>query len=624
MGWLGATGVHSEAADARALVGSIGQLCDAYPQLHVIVNFFDAPPRSAEQLRVAVHHPQMEATSVPGMKTLFWRRILTPERVRSFSLVWVFDCDIAVHPSIFPLGILAGTLTSLRATLLQPSIRAQVHGTYHTWLRVRPAHMSCVATTAQWVELQTPVFAVDAWVEFHTKMLSVVKDEDLAVSDFGIDVTWCGLLAAAFPGRPTCLVLPADPAIHINTHSIEKFMSKSVVSQERSCTGTCKTLYNTYQRYWKNFSHHTGDCWGTHQDHHGLTRTGRLSLEGSTVRARPVRSSSTAMLTNETDEAMLRRRWLGATSVAYPEGRNQRAHFDGMLYALSSLMNAHSKLRIIVNHHDARSPPHEVRREPPARRPSTCDRASQAGQIEASVDSRITTTWVVGPRAVFWAQVLLPLVEHEQVDLVWLFSPGVAVHPAFHPLVEMAETLFNTNALAAGFSPEAHPPTRPACIATPSAVLDMSSSIVMRREGFSLLVRGVINKLPRAALEDVDLGLGDVLCSVLSRHLTRHITRVACVRLHSGLVLLDSREAMRNRCRGPCAETLQRRFAADYNATWHAEPQLCWAASSKGLRQLGKKKDPLSPPSFARQSLSKHRPGGRMGRALESSSSHSV
>ena len=138
------------------------------PLLHVFVNFFDERKLNRDQLRTLVQrHTQIEGTNIPGMKTLFWRRVLTPDRVQSAALVWVFDCDIAVHPSVFPLGQLAGTLFNTRATLLQPSIRALVHGTYHTWLRVRSTHMSCVATTAQWVEMQTPIFSAAAWTVFH-------------------------------------------------------------------------------------------------------------------------------------------------------------------------------------------------------------------------------------------------------------------------------------------------------------------------------------------------------------------------------------------------------------------------------------------------------------------------
>ena len=67
-----------------------------------------------------------------------------------------------VRPSVFPLWQLIGMAKGAHATVMQPSIRAQVHGTYHPFLRVRPAHMSCMLTTAPMVEMQTPIFASEA------------------------------------------------------------------------------------------------------------------------------------------------------------------------------------------------------------------------------------------------------------------------------------------------------------------------------------------------------------------------------------------------------------------------------------------------------------------------------
>ena len=71
----------------RTFASSLGQLCDHYPQLHVVVNFFDREVLTQAQMRQALPHPQLEGSSIPGMKTLFWRRVLTPERVASFSFV---------------------------------------------------------------------------------------------------------------------------------------------------------------------------------------------------------------------------------------------------------------------------------------------------------------------------------------------------------------------------------------------------------------------------------------------------------------------------------------------------------------------------------------------------------
>ncbi|KAL3931933.1 MAG: hypothetical protein SGPRY_000916, partial [Prymnesium sp.] len=273
----------------------------------------------------------IEATSIPGMKTLFWRRILTPSRIANASLVWVFDSDIVVHPGFFPLGSLASTLLSLDATLLQPAIRAQIQGTHHMWLRSRPTHMSCVATTARWVEMQTPLFSAAAWAHVHAHMLSKVSEDDLAVSDFGLDTTWCALLAHAFPGKPTCLV----------------------AHKERSCAGTCKTLQKLYRGFWMNYSHHTGLCWGSQPDQKGFVVTGKFGLEDGLVSDAggpdPELSSCSGQSLSP------------PTLNAFPTLRSERAHFDSMVTALRMMLNAHHKLRIVVNFDDI-SQPSGVRR----------------------------------------------------------------------------------------------------------------------------------------------------------------------------------------------------------------------------------------------------------------------
>eukprot|EP00966_Prymnesium_polylepis_P106685 2469668-Prymnesium_polylepis.1 len=61
-----------------------------------------------------------------------------------------------------------------------------------------------------------------------SQVLSPVADEDLAASDFGIDVAWCAVLGTALPSRPPCVVLLGLLAMHLNTQSIEKFMPPQV------------------------------------------------------------------------------------------------------------------------------------------------------------------------------------------------------------------------------------------------------------------------------------------------------------------------------------------------------------------------------------------------------------
>ena len=108
--WLGATAVGSQDPVLPRLLRSAAAMCDHYPQLHFLVNFYDPPQRQFDATALVREHTPggsaVEATRVSGMKTLFWKRVLTPEflRARGVQLVWLVDSDISIHPSSFPLG----------------------------------------------------------------------------------------------------------------------------------------------------------------------------------------------------------------------------------------------------------------------------------------------------------------------------------------------------------------------------------------------------------------------------------------------------------------------------------------------------------------------------------------
>lgn len=65
--------------------------------LQVVVNFFDEGAVKAPQLiaRLVNDAQRIEGTWLPGMKTLFWKRHLTPKRTRGLRFVWLFDSDSA-------------------------------------------------------------------------------------------------------------------------------------------------------------------------------------------------------------------------------------------------------------------------------------------------------------------------------------------------------------------------------------------------------------------------------------------------------------------------------------------------------------------------------------------------
>ena len=298
--WLGAVSTHTNDYGRTSQIrASLDALLTAYPELCIALNHFDAggeapDTRSAGQRR---QHGRLQVTWVPGMKGLFWKRVLTPERTRGMRMVWLFDADVAVHPSVMPLGLLASALLSSNASALQPLVRAAGMGTDHKWLRQRPSLSSCAASTAKFVEVMTPFLQSDTWEHFHRHVLSHIPDDALARSDFGIDVTWCAAFAGAFPLRPPCLVLFGVAAVHTNSNSIKRFMNATTAKEERMCGATCRYLRRHFSSYWMNYTHDTHDCWSAghdglrpskrprYVDSHGFWKAGSRKANGTVLTA---------------------------------------------------------------------------------------------------------------------------------------------------------------------------------------------------------------------------------------------------------------------------------------------------------------------------------------------------
>ena len=295
--------------------------------------------------------------------------------------------------------------------------------------------MSCVATSAQFVELQCPIFAADAWTSYHRRVLSHIADRDLAESDYGIDISWCAAVRDAFPGRPTCLVTPGEAATHLNTHSIERFMNKSIASKVRSCAGTCHTIFENFRLYWKNYSHHDGSCYGLSPQHqHGVVPNGgkfALGAQGEARARKKFQNDADGVDMNYTKPSA---GWLAVTSMGSGDMRKVTA----TCVALNALINAlpQFSMRAHLNMNDGRADgvPRAVRK------------GAQPGE-EVTIFAGISTSWIRGPRVRFWQHALAPggsLVRG--VDYVWLFDPNLAVHPTLNPLPMLYELLRATDA----------------------------------------------------------------------------------------------------------------------------------------------------------------------------------
>ena len=128
---LGAVAIHSRDPLLRELRSSLIALCDEHPQLHVVINHFDAIRKGPRDRRKGRHeatgaqlHEHMNVTWVPGMKGLFWKRALVPEFMRAYDAVWLTDADVRPYMNKFDLNYIQTWLCSENATVVQPSVLA--------------------------------------------------------------------------------------------------------------------------------------------------------------------------------------------------------------------------------------------------------------------------------------------------------------------------------------------------------------------------------------------------------------------------------------------------------------------------------------------------------------------
>ena len=259
--WLGATATHS---NDNTLGPALVALCNVYQLLEVIVNIHNGIQPAPE----LYPSRRIELTYIHGMKGLFWKRILTPERVRQHNVIWLFDSDVAVHPAALPLGLFASVLLRTNGSILQPSVRAlgTKVPTHHGWLVQRHTHSSCVVTTAKFVELMTPFFQLHSWLAFYRVVLMQLPDHQLASSAYGLDMVWCAAMTSSFPKQPSCLVTPGDAITHRSTKTVKRYLERPSTNSSRvdpaaGARNNLVTLQMLFPQWFKSTNHDTKACW---------------------------------------------------------------------------------------------------------------------------------------------------------------------------------------------------------------------------------------------------------------------------------------------------------------------------------------------------------------------------
>ena len=175
----------------------------------------------------------LSTSAVTGMKGLFWKQILTPERTAAADIVWLCDGDMDIKA--FNVMTLLEEMRASRALLAQPRIRAawpRGRGTDIPNLQAHSDHFpsTCRAVETRYVETMTPIFVRKAWDIVHSHLLTKLPDELLGRTSKQLDDTWCGMLKRRWTGqpdsqpdsrRPACALLNSSVA-HFDYHLIER------------------------------------------------------------------------------------------------------------------------------------------------------------------------------------------------------------------------------------------------------------------------------------------------------------------------------------------------------------------------------------------------------------------
>ena len=197
---LAATSISPRDPHLQRLLADLKELVVVHPWARALLNLFDEVTdveRTHIARSVVAQHPHIASSFVPGFKTLFWARVLTPSLVRPFTHLLLFDSDLVVRPSSFDLVGLLRIGEATNASLIQPSPYGTNAGMYSLGIprcpesdvckcSPRPSE-KCVACRQPVIEVKVPLFTSAAWIVIHDELLAHVKFEALT-SDRSIDL----------------------------------------------------------------------------------------------------------------------------------------------------------------------------------------------------------------------------------------------------------------------------------------------------------------------------------------------------------------------------------------------------------------------------------------------------
>tara|TARA_X000000368_G_C22990714_1_gene694212 strand:- start:182 stop:1210 length:1029 start_codon:yes stop_codon:yes gene_type:complete len=252
---------------------AVVETCETHAWVRALLNVFDA---SSQSMAFPLLPPCATIATVPGLKLLWWARLLGPSATDGFTHVWIVDSDMDFRPSQFALETFVRLQVATNTSLLGPSPFGPGAGLYNLDGPRCPSsrrcdhcntapNVTCPVCREAWTEVKAPLFTRAAWAVVHAALLSRMPEHVLAAGVGHIDSVWCSLLDHALydcalpwmslrmnknarvPPRcrgVACAYSFATPLRHLDTHEID-----GVYDTMNNATRGNKTAYRSARQH---------------------------------------------------------------------------------------------------------------------------------------------------------------------------------------------------------------------------------------------------------------------------------------------------------------------------------------------------------------------------------------
>ena len=246
----------------------------ASPNFHLFINIYDQSPGSPNLQSCLpedmVSSPFVRLSTLPGYMTLFWKHVLTPAVTAPYDLIALKDADLALSHGLV-VSEVEMWLQLTNASIVTPAIagvdpsgkgisRADVGA--RSAIMQRAFDASCAAVHSAMAE-QMKISRRDAFERSLRSTLLLNLTDELLRTDSFLMSLWCILAEQQFGGRPGCVHLRTQFAVHLNSKAISGKMKAAYTARGQNLL--VPHLFNQWRWAFLDFTFNfSRGCWPLH------------------------------------------------------------------------------------------------------------------------------------------------------------------------------------------------------------------------------------------------------------------------------------------------------------------------------------------------------------------------